>query len=158
MTTSPGTSIHTQARLTGGPPVRFARPGAPAPGQPVPAPASTSTAGRTARTRLNADDAWCQAPSASARQRSAAPTADSAAAAISRAVRRFGTPGCVSQMAQQFGDHPQAAAEQMRWARQLTTEAAIPATCQPRPEAARVAGSPATTADQHNQHRRNQTP
>ncbi len=157
MTTSPGTSICTQARLTGGLPVRFARRGAPAPGEPVPAPASTSTAGRTARPQLNVDDAWCQALFASALRRSAAPAAESAAAAISRAVRRFGTRGCASRMAQEFGDHPQAAAERMRWVRQLATEAAIPATCEPGPEAARVAGSPATTADQRNQHGRNET-
>jgi hypothetical protein len=50
-------SIRTQVRPAGGPPVRFARRGAPAPGEPVPSPASTSTAGRTARTRLNLDDA-----------------------------------------------------------------------------------------------------
>lgn len=73
MTTSSGTSIHTQVRLTGGLPVRFACRGAPAPGEPVPSPASTSTAGRTARTRLNVDDAWCEALFASALQRSAAP-------------------------------------------------------------------------------------
>jgi hypothetical protein len=82
----------------------------------------------------------------------------SVAAAISRAVRRFGTRGCVSRMAQEFGDHhPQATAERMPWVRQLATEAAIPATCEPGPEAARVAGSPATTADQRNQHGRNET-
>jgi hypothetical protein len=39
--------------------------------------------------------------------------------AISGAVRRFGTRGCAGRMAQEFGDHPQAAAERMRWARQL---------------------------------------
>ncbi len=157
MTTSSGTSIHTQVRLTGGLAVRFARRGAPAPGEPVPSPASTSTAGRTARTRLNVDDAWCEALFASALQRSAAPAAESVAAAISRAVRRFGTCGCVSRMAQEFGDHPQAAAERMRWVRQLAAEAAAPATREPGPEAARVAGSPATTADQRNQHGRNET-
>ena len=156
MTTSSGTSIHTQVRLTGGLPVRFACRGAPAPGEPVPSPASTSTAGRTARTRL-VDDAWCEALFASALQRSAAPAAESVAAAISRAVRRFGTRGCVSRMAQEFGDHPQAAAERMRWVRQLAAEAAAPVTREPGPEAARVAGSPATTADQRNQHGRNET-
>ncbi len=142
MTTSPGTTIHTQVRLTGGLPVRFARPGAPAPGEPVPSPASTSTAGRTARTRLNVDDAWCEALFASALQRSAAPTAESVDAAISRAVRRLGTRGCVSRMAQEFGDHPQAAAERMRWVRQLAAAAAAPATCEPGPEATRVADHP----------------
>ena len=96
---------------------------------------------------LNVDDSWCEALFASALQRSAAPTAESVAAAISRAVRRFGTHGCVSRMAQEFGDHSQAAAERMRWVRQLAAEAAATATCEPGPEAARMAGSPATTAD-----------
>ena len=177
MTTSSSTSIHTQARTAGGLPVRFARRDAPAPGEPVPSPASTSTVRRTARTWLNVDDAWCEALFASALQRSAAPAAESVAAAISRAVRRFGTRGCVSRMAQEFGDHPQAAAERMRWVRQLAAGAAAPATCEPGPGAAwpvpgarrppghdsasgvpaRVAGSPATTADQRNPHGRNET-
>jgi hypothetical protein len=34
-------------------------------------------------------------------------------------VRRFGIDGCVSRMAQEFGDHPDAAAERMRWIRLL---------------------------------------
>jgi hypothetical protein len=72
------------------------------------------------------DDAWCEALFASALQRSDAPAAESVAAAISRAVRRFGTRGCVSRMAQEFGDHPQAAAERMRWVRQLAAAAAAP--------------------------------
>jgi hypothetical protein len=38
---------------------------------------------------------------------------------ISRTVRRIGLDGCVSRMAQEFGDHPEAAAERMRWVRQL---------------------------------------
>ncbi|MFI5082378.1 MAG: hypothetical protein ACHQCE_14985 [Streptosporangiales bacterium] len=126
MTTSSGTSIHAQVRLTGGLPVRFARRGAPGPGEPVPSPASTAPAGRTARTRLTVDDAWCEALSASAPQRSAAPAAESVAAAISRAVRRLGTRGCVSRMAQESGDHPQAAAERMRWVRQLAAGTAAP--------------------------------
>jgi hypothetical protein len=128
LTTSSGTSIPTQVRLTGGLPVRFARRGAPAPGEPGPSPASTSPAGRTARTGLKADDAWCEALFASALQRSAAPAAESVASAISRAVRRLGTRGSVSRMAQEFGDHPQAAAERMRWVRQLAAEATTQAT------------------------------
>ena len=169
MTTSPGTSVHTQVRLTGGLPVRFARRGAPAPGEPVP-PGKHINGGEDGEDRLNVDDAWCEALFASALQRSAAPTAESVAAAISRAVRRFGTRGCISRMAQEFGDHPQAAAERMRWIRQLAAEAATPATCEPGPETAwpipgarrppghdsARAGSPATTADQRNQHGRNE--
>jgi NAD(P)-dependent dehydrogenase (short-subunit alcohol dehydrogenase family) len=68
VTTSPGTSTRTQVRTAGGLPVRFVRRGAPAPGEPVPSPASTAPAGRTARTRLTVDDAWCEALFASALQ------------------------------------------------------------------------------------------
>ena len=124
MTTSSGTPIHTQVRLTGGLPVRFARRGAPAPGEPVPAPASTSTAGRTCEALVERGRRMVRG---TVRVRAATigrSDRRSVAAAISRAVRRFGTRGCVSRMAQEFGDHPQAAAERMRWVRQLATEAA----------------------------------
>ena len=66
-------------------------------------------------TRLNVDDARCEALFASGLQRSDAPTGASVAEAISCAVRRFGTRGCAGRMAQEFGDHPQAAAERMCW-------------------------------------------
>jgi hypothetical protein len=56
---------------------------------------------------------------ASGLQRSDAPTATMAAEAITATVRRFGIHGCVSRMAQEFGDHPDAAAERMRWICQL---------------------------------------
>jgi len=39
-------------------------------------------------------------------------------------VRRFGAGGCAGQMAQEFGDHPDAAARRMRWVRQLVQAAA----------------------------------
>jgi hypothetical protein len=45
-----------------------------------------------------------------------------AAQAITATVRRFGIDGCLSRMAQEFGDHPDAAAERMRWICQLTAE------------------------------------
>jgi hypothetical protein len=41
------------------------------------------------------------------------------AAAISSAVHRLGPRGCTELMAQEFGDHPDAAARRMRWARRL---------------------------------------
>lgn len=47
------------------------------------------------------------------------PLAGMIASAISRAVQRLGTRGCAEKMAQEFGDHPDVAAERMRWARQL---------------------------------------
>jgi hypothetical protein len=73
-------------------------------------------------TRLNLNDARCEALFASGLQRSQHPTAEAAAEAVSRAVRQFGIRGCASQMAQEFGDHPQAAAERMRWARLVVAE------------------------------------
>ena len=38
-------------------------------------------------------------------------------------MRRLGIGGCISLMAQEFGDRPEAAAERMRWVRQLVGEA-----------------------------------
>ena len=73
-------------------------------------------------TTRNGTDAWCEALFASALQRSDAPTAEMVAEAIQRTVRQFGIRGCVSRMAQEFGDHPDAAAERMRWIRQLAAE------------------------------------
>jgi hypothetical protein len=122
-------------------------------------------------TRLNLTDARCEALFASGLQRSDTPDAEMVAEVISHTVRQLGTRGCASRMAQEFGDHPKAAAERMRWIRQLAAETAAPATCEPGPETAwpipgarrppghdsAKAGSPATTADQRNQHGRNKT-
>jgi hypothetical protein len=66
--------------------------------------------------------ARCEALFASGLQRSDAPTAEMAAEAIQGSTRRFGIGGCASRMAQEFGDHPDAAAERMRWIRQLAAE------------------------------------
>ena len=55
-------------------------------------------------------------------QPSDAPTAGMVAAAITRAVRQFGAGGCAGRMAQEFGDHPDAAARRMRWVRQLIAQ------------------------------------
>jgi hypothetical protein len=44
------------------------------------------------------------------------------ATAISRAIQQFGIDGCAGRMAQEFGDHPDAAATRMRWARQLIAQ------------------------------------
>jgi len=72
-------------------------------------------------TSLNVDNARCEALFASGLQRSDAPTAEELTSWISAAVRRFGVVGCASRMAQEFGDHPEAAASRMRWIRQLLT-------------------------------------
>ena len=70
-------------------------------------------------TPLDMTGARCQALFSSALQPSDAPTADMVAAAISRAVQRFGIGGCAGRMAQEFGDHPEAAVTRMQWVRQL---------------------------------------
>jgi hypothetical protein len=74
---------------------------------------------RLAMARLNVNDARCEALFASGLQRSEAPAAGAVAQAISCTVRRLGTRGCASQMAQEFGDHPEAAMDRMRWVRQV---------------------------------------
>ena len=43
--------------------------------------------------------------------------------AVEAAARRFGGPGCAGRVAQEFGEHPEAAAARMRWARQAVAEA-----------------------------------
>ena len=65
---------------------------------------------------------------ASGLQPSDAPTAGMIAEAITCTVRRFGTGGCAGRMAQEFGDHPDAAAERMRWVRRLAVQAPGPGT------------------------------
>jgi hypothetical protein len=72
-------------------------------------------------TRLNLNEAVCEALFASTLQPSEAPTAEAVAAAIGRTVRQFGPAGCASQVAQEFGDHPDTACERMRWVRQLAS-------------------------------------
>jgi hypothetical protein len=73
-------------------------------------------------TRLNVDDARCEALFASGLQRSDTPDAEVVAEAIRATVRQFGTRGCAGRMAQEFGDHPEEAGERMRWVRQLVAE------------------------------------
>ena len=72
-------------------------------------------------TRLNVNEARCEALFASGLQPSDAPTPEALADVISRTVRQFGIAGCLSRMAQEFGDHPETAASRMRWIRQLVS-------------------------------------
>jgi hypothetical protein len=69
--------------------------------------------------QLTVDDTQCRALFASSLQRSDAPGADVVAEAIRVTVRQLGTHGCTGRMAQEFGDHPEAAAARMRWVRSL---------------------------------------
>jgi hypothetical protein len=70
-------------------------------------------------TTLTVQGARYEALFASGLQRSDAPTADAMTAAINAAVRQLGVRGCLSRMAQEFGDHPESAAERMRWVRSV---------------------------------------
>jgi hypothetical protein len=80
------------------------------------------TATQVAFIQLDSNGARCQALFCSGLQPSDAPTAGMVAAAISHAVQQFGAGGCAGRMAQEFGDHPDAAASRMRWIRQLIAQ------------------------------------
>ena len=80
------------------------------------------TATQITVTQLDMTGARCQALFCSGLQPSDAPTAGMVAAAISCAVKQFGIGGCAGRMAQEFGDHPDAAATRMRWVRQLLAQ------------------------------------
>ncbi len=82
-------------------------------------PAAAAGPRQLAPAQLTADDARCQALFASSLQRSDAPGAGAVAEAIRVTVQQLGTDGCTGQMAQEFGDHPDAAAARMRWVRSL---------------------------------------
>ena len=77
---------------------------------------------------------------ASGLQASDAPTAAMAEVAITATVRQFGIDGCLSRMAQEFGDHPDSAAARMRWICQFTAQ--MPAW----PQRPADAGRPASRA------------
>lgn len=81
-------------------------------------------------TRLNMTDARCEALFASGLQRSDTPTPEALAEVIRWTVGKLGIVGCASRMAQEFGDHPEAAASRMCWVRQLISDvpARLPAT------------------------------
>jgi hypothetical protein len=82
------------------------------------------TATQVTVTQRDVNGVRCQALFSSGLQPSDAPTADLVATAISRAVQQFGIGGCAGRMAQEFGDHPDAAARRMRWVRQLIAQEA----------------------------------
>ena len=88
------------------------------------------TATQITVTELDMNGARCQALFSSGLQPSDAPTTDMVATAISRAVQQLGIGGCAGRMAQEFGDHPDAAASRMRWVRQLIAQG--PATRRPK--------------------------
>jgi hypothetical protein len=82
-------------------------------------------------TRQNINDALYEALFVCELQQSDNPTTTMVAEAITRAMQRLGTEGCTGQMAQEFGDHPDAARDRMRWVRQLAARAGLPDGPQP---------------------------
>ena len=66
--------------------------------------------------------AWADALFASVLQRSDNPSAGQVRKAIAAAVRAYGDLGCVQRVAQEFGDHPEAAVDRMRWVRAVADE------------------------------------
>ena len=60
---------------------------------------------------------------ASAVQRCDEPDSGQVRQAIAAAIRAFGSLGCAERVAQEFGDHPEAAIARMRWARVVAREA-----------------------------------
>jgi len=83
------------------------------------------TSTRLTVTRQNINDGLYRALFVSELQQSDNPTTNMVAQAITRTMQRFGTDGCAGQMAQEFGDHPDAATERMRWVRQLAVQAGL---------------------------------
>ena len=66
---------------------------------------------------------WADALFVSALQRCDRPTAGQVKQAVAAAVGVFGPLGCAERVAQEFGDHPEAAVTRMRWARTLAAKA-----------------------------------
>src|SRR5262249_61841948 len=79
----------------------------------------------------------CQADAviASRLQRGDEPTAGQVRQAVAAALRAFGYSGCVARVAQEFGDHPEAAVIRMRWARAVVRGAFADSVSEPRPPA-----------------------
>jgi hypothetical protein len=76
--------------------------------------------GRATVTRKHVNEAVCEALFASSLQPSDTLTAETVADALATTARRLGAAGCNSHMAEEFGNHPEEAANRMRWVRQLT--------------------------------------
>lgn len=62
---------------------------------------------------------WADAVFVSALQRGDDPGASEVRQAVAAAVEALGQRGCAGRVAQEFGDHPEAAVTRMRWARQV---------------------------------------
>ena len=76
---------------------------------------------RSATYHLSITAARADALFVSSLQRSDDPGAEQVRQAIIVAVRAFGARGCAAQVAQAYGEHPETAAQRMRWARAAVT-------------------------------------
>ena len=65
------------------------------------------------------DQNRCEALFVSPLQGSESVSATTAEQAIDDAIAALGSDGCASQMAQEFGDHPQESCDRMRWVHRL---------------------------------------
>jgi hypothetical protein len=72
---------------------------------------------RSAPYHLNMSAVRADALFASTLQRSDQPTAVQVKRAITATTCAFGARGCAARVAQEYGEHPEAAARRMRWAR-----------------------------------------
>jgi hypothetical protein len=70
----------------------------------------------------HANDTICEALFASGLQQSDPATPETVLDAISGALARLGVDGCVSEVAEAFGDRPETACQRMRWARHLVSD------------------------------------
>jgi hypothetical protein len=73
------------------------------------------------------DEVFIEALFASNLQRSDQPSTDAVNAAITEALGRYGSNGCSSRMASEFGDHPETAVLRMAWVRDAVRYASRPA-------------------------------
>jgi len=81
---------------------------------------------------------------ASVLQRSDRPSPGQVRKAVAAAIRAHGGGGCAELVAQEFGDHPETAAERMLWARAVASEVFTPPP--PRPARGSARQRPARTA------------
>jgi hypothetical protein len=115
-----------------------------APPQPSQKSFATGLEGGCAMSHSLLTDVRSEALFASPLQQADDPTPAEIRAAVTAAVRTFGSRGCAARMAQEFGDHPDTAMSRMSWARRLVSDvyaAHVPAA---RPEVMRSGRAGAT--------------
>ena len=66
-------------------------------------------------------------------QRREEPGAGQVRQAVAAAIQAFGWSGCAGQVAQEFGDHPEAAVIRLRWARSVAAETFADSASEPGP-------------------------